>query len=150
MAQVISKVVSLYQGRFRKRSEGSGCDLFSLMSSPAPPTVHQHDAAHVRSRVKRGSKKKRKYFVTTNIHQQAHDLESSGLANDSTVAEQKSLLAFPTTRTSFLFAFLFHRRRWKWWWRYCTRIGALSFARSALHHLRPCVVQLELPIRHLA
>ena len=34
-------------GRFRKRSEGSGCDLFSLMSSPAPPTVHQHDDSRV-------------------------------------------------------------------------------------------------------
>ena len=27
-------------GRFRKRSEGSGCDMFSFMSSPAPPTMH--------------------------------------------------------------------------------------------------------------
>ena len=29
-------------GRFRWLSEVSGCDLFSLMSLPAPPTVHQH------------------------------------------------------------------------------------------------------------
>ena len=34
-------------GRFRWRSEGSGCDLFSLMPSPAPPTVHQHDDSRV-------------------------------------------------------------------------------------------------------
>ena len=34
-------------GRFRKRSEVSGCDLFSLMLSPAPPTVHQHDDSRV-------------------------------------------------------------------------------------------------------
>ena len=34
-------------GRFRWRSEGSGCDLFSLMSSPSPPTVHQHDDSRV-------------------------------------------------------------------------------------------------------
>ena len=30
-------------GSFRKRSEGSGCDLLSLLSSPAPPTLHQLD-----------------------------------------------------------------------------------------------------------
>ena len=34
-------------GRFRWLSEVSGCDLFSLMSSPAPPTVHQHDDSRV-------------------------------------------------------------------------------------------------------
>ena len=34
-------------GRFRWLSEVSGCDLFSLMPSPAPPTVHQHDDSRV-------------------------------------------------------------------------------------------------------
>ena len=34
-------------GRFRWLSEVSGCDLFSLMSSPSPPTVHQHDDSRV-------------------------------------------------------------------------------------------------------
>ena len=34
-------------GRFRWRSEGSGCDLFSLMSLSSPPTVHQHDDSRV-------------------------------------------------------------------------------------------------------
>ena len=29
------------------RSEVSGCDLFSFMSSPAPPTMHQHDDSRV-------------------------------------------------------------------------------------------------------
>ena len=33
--------------RFRWRSEGSGFDLFSLMSLPSPPTVHQHDDSRV-------------------------------------------------------------------------------------------------------
>ena len=34
-------------GRFRWLSEVSGCDLFSLMSLPSPPTVHQHDDSRV-------------------------------------------------------------------------------------------------------
>ena len=34
-------------GRFRWLSEVSGCDLFSLLSSPSPPTVHQHDDSRV-------------------------------------------------------------------------------------------------------
>ena len=34
-------------GRFRWLSEVSGFDLFSLMSSPAPPTMHQHDDSRV-------------------------------------------------------------------------------------------------------